>query len=162
MKQFFLAAFSIVFILAASGARAAGWIYDSAEDNMRGASETYATLPSEEVISLDFPYRGGSSLSVLLRNSQRHGGLNVMLKLSKGQLSCNHGGCRISAKFDEGKVTTFRASRASSGNSNVIFIDDPKGFLKKFRFSDKVFLEVPVWKYGDAQFSFRPKGLTWK
>lgn len=149
-------------ILSCSAAKAAGWTYQSANDKMRGTSETYAALQSEEVISLDFPYRGGSSLSVILRNSQRYGGLNVMLQLSKGQLSCNYGGCRVSAKFDEGKITTFRATRASAGHNDVLFIEDPKGFLKRLRAANNVIVEVPVYKYGDAQFSFRPSGLEWK
>lgn len=145
-----------------TGAHAAGWVYGTSEDKMRGSSESYAQLKSEDVISLDFPYRGGSSLSVLLRDSQRYGGLNVLIKLSKGQLSCSYGGCRIAAKFDNGKIASFRASKASGGNSDTIFIDDAKGFLKRLRSSDQVIIEVPVWKYGDAQFTFRPKGLTWK
>lgn len=145
-----------------TAAHAGGWVYGSSDDKMRGSTESYAQLKSEDVISLDFPYRGGSSLSVLLRDSQRYGGLNVLLKLSKGQLLCAYGGCRIAAKFDNGKIATFRASKASGGNSDTIFIDDAKGFLKRLRSSDQVIIEVPVWKHGDAQFTFSPKGLTWK
>lgn len=161
MKPFVLAFISVL-ALTLPSAHAAGWIYGSSDDKMRGTSESYAQLKSEETISLDFPYRGGSSLAVLLRDSQRYGGLNVILKLSKGQLSCAYGGCRVSAKFDSGKITSFRASRASGGNSDTIFIDDAKGFLKRLRTSNHVIIEVPVWKYGDAQFTFQPKGLTWK
>ncbi len=159
LAGYFLAAAATIYAPYALGD---GWRYSSSEDAMRGTTERAAELTSDNSVSLAFPYQGGSSLYILLRHSQRFGGLNAMLRISKGQLLCRIRGCKIAAKFDDGKVLTLNARPAESGHPDFVFLNDASAFVTRLRSAKKVIIEVEVWKHGLAQFTFQAGGLSWK
>ncbi|MBV7482494.1 hydrogenase maturation nickel metallochaperone HypA [Bordetella sp. BOR01] len=138
------------------------WRYSSNKDEMRGVTNRWATLTSQNALSLDFPYNGGSVLRIIVRDMPKKHGRDVILEISKGQLDCGFDGCRVPVKFDDKPIVTYTASRADGGNSEIIFIREESGFLKRIKASKSVSIEVPIWRYGAGQYRFSSVGLEWK
>ena len=142
----------------------ASWQYKESKDEMRNKTSYFASKLSNNAVNLTFPYQGGSKISLMLRKHSEYGN-DVMLSLSKGQFTCRIDGCHISVKFDEGNVEKYSMSEPESGTNDVLFISDSKSikkFMDKLKKSKKMVIEVQIYDYGRAQFTFDTQGLEWK
>jgi len=138
------------------------WQYQSEKDEMRGVTNRWASLTSEDAVSLEFPYGGGSTLRIVVRSMPKRSAQDIILNLSKGQLDCGFDGCRVPVKFDDNAIINYSANRARGGDNDSIFIQEKSGFLKRLKASKSVMVEVPIWKHGPTQFRFSSAGLEWK
>lgn len=135
------------------------WRYAQRKDEMRGTTTKFASIVSGNSHSFAFPYSGGSKLEVTLR---RTGGADeVMLEISKGQFTSCISHCTIAAKFDDGKVLTYTGSAAAAGRSDVIFINETSGFVRRIGQAKRLTLEPEFYREGRRQFSFEVSGLKW-
>jgi hypothetical protein len=137
------------------------WHYQQSEDKMRNAVSHYAMLDSDNRTQFSFPYSGGSTATIVLRNSPKNG-RDIMLQIDKGQFLCQYDGCYISVKFDDRPVQTISANEPSDGSSTVLFISDDAPFLRSLRKAKSVTIEAPFYQAGTRQFQFSPTGLEWK
>ncbi|QGS30281.1 hypothetical protein [Cupriavidus metallidurans] len=139
----------------------AKWEYSENEDKMRGTKVKYAALASDNLVPLDFPYKPGTRLNIMIR--KKSGAKDeVILQVDKGQIPCGYSGCKVSAKFDEGQVQTYAGAGTDSGRSDVIFVEASAKFLKALKSSKKVIVEVQFFQSGRQQFEFDSSGLEWK
>ncbi|WP_174874199.1 hypothetical protein [Vogesella oryzae] len=140
------------------------WSYDEKKDEMRGKSRYLATLYSQNEIQLAFPYNGGSSMRLTLRDDPEYG-KDVMLVIDKGQLPCYaYDGCSFKVKFDDGPVQTVSAAGAENGSQDVLFVSGPAGrkrVMNGLRKAKRMVVEVQVYDAGRQQFVFEPAGLHW-
>ena len=105
------------------------WGYSTSEDKMRGGSEKTASIESKNDLNFGFPYNGGSTGKIEIRQGPRFG-FDVMLSVTKGQFMCHSfTGGHISVKFDNRPIEKFGCTNASDGTSNVIFFKNPKRVL---------------------------------
>jgi hypothetical protein len=103
------------------GASESKWTYDTKEDRMRNKITHYAQLDSDNKLDFAFPYSGGSTGMIVLRNGPR--GKDAMLMVDKGQFLCSvEGWCALKVKFDNGPITRYTGSQPSDGTSNALFI----------------------------------------
>jgi hypothetical protein len=86
------------------------WSYQSAKDDMRGSTDSYASLESLNV-------RGHT----VLRRSAKSG-INVMLILDRAQFMCGYDGCSVAVKFDDGPSIMFGAPRQPRATPNDLRI----------------------------------------
>ena len=140
----------------------AKWEYSDSEDKMRGTKVKYAELESLNLVPLDFPYKPGTRLSILIR--KKSGAKDeVILRVDKGQIPCSsYSGCKISAKIDENPVQNYSGAGSDSGRNDVIFVEASAKFLKALKASKKVIVEVQLYQSGRQQFQFDSAGLEWK
>lgn len=135
------------------------WRYVQRKDEMRGTTTKFASIVSGNSHSFAFPYSGGSKLELTLR---RTGGADeVLLEISKGQFTSCISHCAIAAKFDDGKVLTYTGSAAAAGRSDVIFINEASGFVRRIGQAKRLTLEPEFFREGRRQFSFEVSGLKW-
>ena len=142
----------------------ASWQYKESKDEMRNKTSYFASKLSNNAVNLAFPYQGGSKISLMLRKHSEYGN-DVMFSLSKGQFTCRIDGCHISVKFDEGDVEKYSMDESESGTNDVLFISGSKSikkFMDKLKKSKKMVIEVSIYDYGRAQFTFDTQGLEWK
>ncbi len=137
------------------------WQYSQNEDKMRNGVTRYATLDSDNTVDFDFPYNGGSSASIILRNGPKYG-RDTMLEISKGQFVCGIQYCAISVKFDNHPVQSFSMSEPSDGSATTLFFNDQGQFLRSLRKAKKVMIEARFFQEGNRQFTFSPTGLEWQ
>lgn len=139
---------------------ASAWEYRESTDKMRGTKTKLAKVASTNKVNFGFPYNGGSKLTIFVRERSQDG-LNVFLKISKGQFSC-FDTCAFNVKFDDGSVEYISATGSDDGSSDTIFVQyDEKGFLSKLKDAKHVIIEADFFDSGSSQFDFNVKGLKW-
>lgn len=75
------------------------WVYTSEKDEMTDKVSTYATLKSENIVDFDFPYNGGSYMTLSVRKSPKYG-TDVYIHISKGQFISNEYNEQIRCPLD--------------------------------------------------------------
>lgn len=132
------------------------WEYSDQRDEMRGTVTKYASLESVNELEFDFPYNGGSRGHLVLRKSPEHG-LNVMLRMDKGQFTRTSD--YVSVKFDDHPVVRFSTSPPADGRTEVLFISPEANFVTRLRKANKVIIEATFFQEGLRQLTFDTKGL---
>jgi hypothetical protein len=137
------------------------WRYSEQEDKMRNQTTKFAELDSDNALSFDFPYNGGSTGELTLRNSPKYG-KHVLLEVSKGQFLCSSfDGCFVRVKFDNQPIAQYGAAESSAGRSDVVFIHNYAGFVQHLSHAKKVTIEAEFYQEGWKQLEFSPVGLKW-
>ncbi len=127
---------------------------------MRGAIDKFAYLHSTNEVDFNFPYNGGSNGIITLRDSKKFG-KNAIFSVTKGQMPCFME-CKINVKFDNGAITSFNASSADDGSSELVFIRNYQRFLTNLKNAKKVIIEASFFQEGMKQFEFDVSGLQWE
>lgn len=132
---------------------------------MRNTETKFASIKSSNEVFFEFPYDGGSSLSLVLRKKTNHPS-EIMFAISKGQYSCDNisTNCYVSFKFDENKIQKIALASASDYSSDVLFIEDQRDidqFINQLHKSKNLIIELPFYQAGSKQFKFTVSGLKW-
>lgn len=138
------------------------WEYKTTTDEMRGVKTKFATTVSSNTVNFDFPYNGGSKLILTLRQSGNE--VDVIVKVSKGQILCGVSGCEAAFKFDDGAVQMVTMAEPDNYASDVLFVMYDKTenqIISKLKTSNKLVIEVPFFQEGKKQFTFDVSGLKW-
>lgn len=139
------------------------WSYDSSKDEMRGIEKKFASTISTNKVYFDFPYEGGSSLQLAIRQIGDDD-IEVLFVISKGQFLCGIDGCNVAYKFDDGIIDSSELSPPSDHSSNVLFISggtNARAFIYAMRKSKKLTVELPFYQSGNKQFQFDVSGFKW-
>jgi hypothetical protein len=109
-------------------------------------------------VNFDFPYQGGSKLTIILRKKNKRLDAAIF-QISKGQFSCSFNGCSGAIRFDKGskkgKVEKISLGEAASHDPTVLFANNEEWFLKQLRSSSKLTIELPFYQYSGVQFNFQ-------
>lgn len=136
------------------------WFYEEREDKMTGAKKYYAICESTNQIDFDFPYNGGSTMGIQVRNMGQ--GNEVLITISKGQFMSNYDNSEfLRAKFDDEQPMNLSYSEPSDGSSDVIFISSANKFIAKLKTAKKLMLEAPFYNSGRQIGEFNLEGLEW-
>lgn len=136
------------------------WTYSEDEDEMSGEKRYFASCISSTIVSFDFPYDGGSTFTLTVRNLGR--GNDVLIRVSKGQFMSSIGSSEsLRVKFDDEKPVRFSYSSASDGSSDVLFINNSSKFISHLKKAKKLMLEVEFYQEGYKILNFDVEGLDW-
>ena len=136
------------------------WQYSDEDDKMTSIKTYFAQVDANEELLFDFPYDGGSTASIFIRNKEKSN--NVMLRVSKGQFICSpSSGCTIRIRFDDTKAETFECSEPSDYDPTTLFINSASRFIKKCKNSKKMIVEAEFYRAGLKQMEFNIEGLKW-
>ena len=137
------------------------WIYSENKDEMRSETTFFAETTSLNFIDLDFPYQGGSYLSLVIRKVENSSD-EVMFIINKGQLWCEYNNCKIAVKFDDKPVEEFFISEASAGSSETMFLESKEQeFVSKLKESKNTIIEIGIYNSSRQQFKFDTSDLIW-
>ena len=139
------------------------WDYQTQVDEMNDSKSKFASLVSDNIISFDFPYEGGSDLSITIRYTKKWG-TDVYITISKGQFICNeyNGTNSVRVRFDNGKAMKFSTTEPSDGSSNMVFLSNPKKFINLAKKAKRILIEAPFYEEGNQVFTFTvDKPLEW-
>lgn len=137
------------------------WVYEESKDEMRDSTSYFASNKSLNTVELQFPYSGGTQLSLLLRNDAKYN-KDLLFLVNKGQLFCSYQDCHVNIKFDDGDIKKYATNKADGGASEVLFLaKDTSGFVKKLKNAKSVTIEVNFYNHGAEQFKFDVSGLEW-
>lgn len=138
-----------------------GWVYSEKEDKMEGGKKYFAEVTATEKLKFEFPYDGGSTATLALRNAE--GKNSIMLSVSKGQYNSDITGENnsLKMKFDDEKPMTVSYGIPSDGSSDLIFINSEAEIINKLKAAKKVLIEVEFYNEGNRQIEFIVDGLKW-
>ena len=139
------------------------WKISTSKDEMRGSTDTFASIESDNEVEFEFPYNGGSTLSIVVRESQKFG-TDVYLSISNGQFVgyAFDGSDYVTFKFDDGPLQKYYFNDHAHGSKDVIFLRKEKELIEKFKTAKKIMIEAPFYLNGSKQFTFTiGKPLEW-
>lgn len=140
---------------------ALNWNYSQSVDEMDNAESFFAAATSENKLYFDFPYSGGTSFTLVVRNQK--GKNEAILSCSScqfiGQRSFNSE--RLRVKFDDKDFQYYTFSEPADYASDVIFIGDPNKFIAALKAAEKLKIEAHFYQEGKQIIDFDVKGFTW-
>lgn len=139
------------------------WVYKKNNDEMRGVESRFATNISTNEVEFDFPYNGGSNLTLTVRETGNE--KDILIGISKGQFICGINDCEFAFKFDDGAVESITMTRPENYASDIMFVAYDKTedkIINKLKTSKKLIIEAPFYQEGRKQFTFNVSGFEWK
>lgn len=136
------------------------WEYSESKDEMSGKTNYFVQNTSSDVVNLDFPYEGETSLSIVIRNND--GETDAYIIASQGQLITDYSNSVIEVKFDESPSMMFSVTDASDGDAKYKFFSSTKKLIEKLKSSKKVKIRVQFYNEGFHVYNFDTKDLNWK
>ncbi|WP_213993873.1 hypothetical protein [Sodalis sp. dw_96] len=162
MRKIRIRIFFLLFCMIPWTSFASDWVYSQKKDEMRNAVSYSAYLPSLNSVEFNYPYNGGSSLSIVFISNDNKIVDKAGISLTKGQMFCaDDEKCYAHAKFDDGRIINLNMI-ISKSNPDTALIVGPKGFADDVFLSKGVIIEVPVFKDGEIQFKFNLDGFKWR
>lgn len=140
----------------------AKWTESTSKDEMTDETNVWSTLTSDNVFEFQFPYDGGSRLTINVRYRKQDGN-QVILSINKGQLlPSDYNGNNVVVRFDDDAPMTFTTKESADYNSNLLFLNNPQKFINKAKTAKKIKIQVPVFEEGQPLFQFEPaEPLRW-
>lgn len=138
---------------------ATGWSYTTSQDQLRGSAIYRASIDSQNSAYFDFPYGGGSTLTMTVRKHPSYG-TDVIFDISKGQFICHVDDCAGTINFGDGPET-IGLIEPEDNSSDTLFASDAEDVIAKLKKAKKVIVELPFYQEGNRQFTFAAAPLTW-
>ena len=131
-----------------------GWQYQ------QGGTLYKATLNSTNQIELPYPYGGGSTVTLAVRN--RDGATTAFLSVSKGLLAPSYQGGTALIRFNGSRPVTYTLSAAANGRGNLLFVDDSPQLIRQLRTANTMTVQLNVTGQKLNEIRFNIAGLRWK
>jgi hypothetical protein len=136
------------------------WAYSEDVDKMTSEKKYFGICNSTNEVEFEFPYQGGSNLSITIRNQNNKN--EVLVSISKGQIMTSILGEKyFRAKFDDNKPVYFAYNSASDGSADVVFVENVTKFISLLKSSKKLIIELEFFNAGNKLFDFSVEGLKW-
>lgn len=137
------------------------WSYSNDKDQMSGQARFFASCQSTNEIEFKFPYQGGSTFTLTVRNMGK--GNEIMLQVSKGQFIGSIGSMeKLRVKFDEEPPINVSYDSPSDGSADVIFLNSVNKIIEKLKTSKKLMIEAEFFDEGLKIIYFDVEGLKWE
>ncbi len=136
------------------------WSYSESKDEMTGEKSASPCSTSTNEHQFSFPYNGGSSGRLCLRNRGKR--LDAYVVISSGQFLCGVEDCTLRLRFDDGPVTTFTAVESEDHRSDMFFIEPASRLAFSIKKAKQLKLEGKYYQEGRQVLQFDVAGLDWK
>jgi len=135
------------------------WAYGEKIDQMSSTPIYLAQVISGTVLNFEFPYDGGASAYLTIRNKD---GLNkAYLEISKGQFLIHSSAKMWKLRFDQDETDYYLFNPTSSGNSRIAFVSRAAEFISKVKKHKRLFIEAEFYQEGLRQIEFDISNLKW-
>ena len=136
------------------------WQYFDQEDKMTSKKTYYALVEANELLEFDFPYNGGSTVTLTIRN--KNGENNAYLSVTKGQmLTRSYETTSYRVRFDNQPLQYYPFVAPSDNSSDLAFINNTTKFIKNLKKSKKVIVELEFYQEGLRAIEFDVSNLKW-
>lgn len=136
------------------------WTQFEQNDELRGTSNRFAEVTSTNSVDFEFPYSGGSRLTVTVRKTAQYGE-DVIFQIDDGQFICGIYDCAGMISID-GNAEQLSLKPPADHDSKTLFAKYPAAIIRKLKNSEDVIVELPFYQEGNRQFKFETAGLEWE
>ncbi|MBD5254625.1 MAG: hypothetical protein HDS53_00910 [Barnesiella sp.] len=141
-------------------AKSGNWQYREEIDEMTDKTSYYAKTVSTNSVDFGFPYEGGSTLSLTVRDSPQYGE-DVFISVSKGQFNSHYNGTTIKMRFDDADPFTVNCSEPSDLSSDILFLNGYSKIVGLLKKSSTMKISVEFFQEGTRTFTFDVKDFKW-
>lgn len=129
---------------------------------MTGSRVRFWRLTSDASLALPFPNAGQNFGRLTIRKRTKQSP-EVMFRVDKGQIVCDTPDtCTLRLKFGEKPPITMAATRSTSGQSSLLFIDDARRFIREAKTASKILAQPTIYGVGPVVVSFsNDRALTY-
>lgn len=133
------------------------WNYFESQDKMRGTTTKYASLNSDNELTLGFPYKGGTTTLTLRKGPS---GTDTYIEVN-GQFLCDdYSHTTVAVKFDDGPIQRYGCSEPSDASTGILFIRNEAKFITQLKNSKHMIIETEMFQEGRQQIEFSSEGLV--
>lgn len=136
------------------------WSYNESVDEMTEVTNYFATCQSINEVDFEFPYEGGSHLSLVVRNMGKKN--EVLFFISSGQFNSGIDGQTITLKVDNDEPFKINCYNASDGRTDVLFANNAEKLLEKIKQAKTLKVQAEFFQEGNKTFNFNVEGLQWE
>ncbi|MCF2517135.1 hypothetical protein [Dyadobacter sp. CY351] len=137
------------------------WSYNENIDRMTSAPKKTAQTVSTNTLDFDFPYNGGTSFTLLVRNAGN--GNDVILSCSKCQFIHSFTDTNLlKVRFDENKAESFPFEMSTDHSSDLVFIGSESKFLKKLKKANHLIIGAEFYQEGVRYIDFDVSNFKWE
>jgi hypothetical protein len=135
------------------------WIYEKKLDKMSGDTLFFASNVAREKVQLPFPYDGGSTVYLTIRNTK--GEYYEYLYVMHGTFRTEFEDDQYwRVKFDDEEPSTFRTSEpAGNDDHQMVFLEPEVKFIEKIKKSEMLLVEAHFRLAGKKIVEFNIAGL---
>ena len=132
-------------------------VFFSEKDEMTGRTVKREIFESVNTVEFSFPYNGGTTAWLELRNHPQYG-KDVVLRISKGQLQCHsYSNCSIGISIDDGEPFNMTGIGPEDNSSLSVFIN--WSLAARIRNAKTLKIQVPTFQNGRPVFEFDLAGI---
>lgn len=136
------------------------WSYSESVDEMTEVTNYFATCQSTNEVEFDFPYGGGSHLSIVVRNMGKKN--DVLFSISSGQFNSGIDGQKITLRIDGGEPFKVNCNSANDGSMDVLFASNASKIIEKIKAAKTLKVQAEFFQEGNKTFDFDVEGLQWE
>lgn len=133
------------------------WDYDTRTDEMTDKKIHWASCKSKNTEYLEFPYEGGTKLTLTIRNMK--GKNEIYVTVNKGQLQTYDK--YVSIRLDNGKAKNYSLIGSGDGDSKFAFIYAGNSLISQIKKASVIKIQLPFYGNGRRTFAFEPGILEW-
>jgi hypothetical protein len=131
------------------------WRYTQIRDDSSGKYYKEATIQSENVVNLSFPYEGSQHATFALRRHPRYGE-DAFMSIERGQILCNsYANSVVILRADSGPVRRFGCAEPADNSSETVFLRDFSGTEQLIKSAKTLYITVTLHQEGDRTFEFK-------
>jgi hypothetical protein len=131
------------------------WKYETKSDELTGEKQYFASTISTNLLEFDFPFHGGTSFQLIIRDMNKGRGEEVVIFTDNAQfLDYDE---TIKVRFDESEPVTYNVSGSDDGSMGYLFVSNSSNFITKLKASSKVRIEAPFFEEGRQVIYFDTK-----
>lgn len=139
---------------------ASAWKYFDEVDEMTDKTAYFASVTSDDAAYFDFPYEGGSYLTLTVRKSPKFGN-DVYIRISKGQFKTAYDGTTIKVRFDDEPQFSVSCNEASDGSSDILFLNGFNKLVGKLKTHKTMKVNAEFYQEGNHTFTFDIENFEW-
>lgn len=139
---------------------ASSWRYFEEVDEMTDKTAYFASVTSDDAAYFDFPYDGGSYLTLTVRKSPKFGN-DVYIRISKGQFKTDYDGTTIKVRFDDEPQFSVSCNEASDGSSDLLFLTGFNKLVGKLKNHKTMRINAEFYQEGNHTFTFDIENFEW-
>lgn len=139
---------------------ASSWRYFEEVDEMTDKTAYFASVTSKEAAYFDFPYEGGSYLTLTVRKSPKFGN-DVYIRISQGQFKTGYDGTTIKVRFDDEPQFSVSCNEASDGSSDILFLNGFNKLVGKLKNHKTMKINAEFYQEGNHTFTFDIENFEW-
>lgn len=129
------------------------WQYQEFDDEMTSEKTYIAKIVSPDIAQFEFPYQGGSTMSLSVRKSGKD--LDAYIQISKGQINTDYQNPTVTFRFDDEPPVEYEVVETTDNDHTMRFIVKASKLIEKLSKCTTFKIKCEFYTEGSHVFNFK-------